>query len=187
MPTKLDLDTTNGIITITPEDATCPPIVITDVDIDQYRETLDTVPQLFCYKSTEYDPLEMSPVDGRYSKGGCLYTITSLSAAQAEVDDWEYRNLYSVGSPHPIYLLNFTRLADDFGIRNMVTQHVSAGGWEPTQQFANYFTHHLGVSAIIVPSIKSSDNCINFYADDRLPDDFLTLCSPPISSRSLPS
>lgn len=181
MPTKLDLDSTIGVITITPEDSTLSPVVITNVDIDKYRETLISSPPLYCYKSTSYDPLEMSPAEGRYSKGGCLYTIASVSAAQAEVSDWGYRNLYSVNTSNPIYALNFTRLADDFGIRDLVTQHVSAGGWEPTQQFANYFTNTLGVSAIIVPSTKSSDDCVNFYADSRLPDGFLKLCFPAVS------
>lgn len=182
MPTTLHLDSTTGVITIIPEDSTLPPVVITNVDIDNYRETLSSSSPLYCYKSTSYDPLEMSPAEGRYSRGGCLYTIASVSAAQAEVSDWAYRNLYSVDTSNPIYALNFSRLADDFGIRDLVTQHVSAGGWEPTQQFAEYFTSTIGISAIIVPSTKSSDDCVNFYADSRLPDGFLKLCSQAISS-----
>ena len=182
MPAKLDMDKAKGVITITPEDNTIAPTIITKVDIDSYLEVLATVPKLYCYKSTKYDPVEMSPVDGRYSKGGCLYTTESVSAAQAEVGDWQFRNLYSVSAPGPIYALNFTRLADDFDIRDLVTQEVSAGGWEPTQEFADYFTGTLGLTALIVPSTKAADNCFNFYADNRLPDDFLTLCSSPIST-----
>lgn len=182
MPAKLDMDIKKGVITITPDDHSISPTCITNVAIDRYREKIDNIPPLYCYKSTKYDPLEMSPADGRYSKGGCLYTTESVSAAQLEVGDWCFRNLYTVSTPHPVYALNFTKLADDFGIRDLVTQAMSSGGWEPTQQFADYFTETIGLTALIVPSTKSSDNCFNFYADVRLPDGFLKLCSPPLST-----
>ena len=182
MPAKLDMDPAKGVIKIIPEDESIAPTILTNVDIDSYREELETVPKLYCFKSINYDPLELSPVEGRYSKGGCLYTTESVSAAQAEVDDWAFRNLYSVTASDPIYALNFTKLADDYGIRSLVMQELSAGGWEPTQKFADYFTRTLGFTALIVPSTKAEANCYNFYADNRLPEDFLKLCSPPISA-----
>ena len=103
-----------------------------------------------------------------------------MRLAQAEISAHSSRSLYQVSS-FPIYYFDLDQLATDRGFKDVLVQPLSAGGWTPTQNFANLFTDQLGLSALRVPSSKGSECCMVFYADDRLPDGFFTRISDPAS------
>ena len=174
MPAKVDLDPSKGVITITPNGSSAP-IVIENVSIDRYRKILYAPHSFFCYKDPRFDPHTFSCAAGRYSLSGkgCLYTAESIAAAQKEVSNFSDRDLFQVSTTDPIFYLDFVEMAKDFGITDLMTLHLSAGGWEPTQQIADYFTSQIGLTAINVPSTKVDGGCMNFYADDRMPPGFL--------------
>ena len=151
-------------------------------DTQSYFKTIDTPIDLFAYKESIYNPCTFSYHEGRYniSGSGCAYTAESVRLAQAEISAHSSRSLYQVSS-FPIYYFDLDQLATDRGFKDVLVQPLSAGGWTPTQNFANLFTDQLGLSALRVPSSKGSECCMVFYADDRLPDGFFTRISDPAS------
>ena len=139
-----------------------------------YFKVLSGSFDLFAYKSPEHSPCSFSLSAGRYNYDyqGCSYTAESMRLAQLEVPSFELKILYRVNTPI-IYYLDLFELARDYNFTDTITQHVSAGGWEPTQKLQSFFTNHLGLTALRVPSSKNPhEACIDFYASSNLPDGF---------------
>jgi hypothetical protein len=171
--TVIDVNLSSGEIIITPQNSNKNVVTLNSKILKSYIKTLNPPSNLFTYKNSHFDPCTFSLSAGRYNYEyqGCSYTSESIRLAQAEIENYNERKLYKV-SADVVYYLDLVSLANDYNFTNTLTQHVSAGGWIPTQQLALPFTSHYGLTAIRVPSSKSDGACIDFYADIRLPNNF---------------